>query len=80
MMNLRVDPLPALLHSRNTAIEFFARRDLLGEYTGDVAQLWTLPEPAKILKKQQPDGSWQCPGENKHPAVNTALIETWKQR
>jgi hypothetical protein len=41
--------------------------------------LWQLPEARKILKKQLSDGSWPRPGEQKHPAVNYRLIETWRQ-
>jgi hypothetical protein len=58
---------------------YFTRRDLLGEEVGPVERLWLLPGAVKILKKQQPDGSWLRPGENKHPAINYALIETWRQ-
>jgi hypothetical protein len=40
--------------------------------------LWRLPVAQKILKKQQEDGSWPRAGEKKHPAINYALIETWR--
>jgi hypothetical protein len=51
----------------------------LGEDAGPVERFWQLPGAVKILKKQQPDGSWPRPVENKHPAINHALIETWRQ-
>ncbi len=76
---LKYDPLPALLASRNEALRFFVSRDLLGEPAGPVERLWQLPEAQKILKKQQRDGSWPRPGEKKHPAIHYALIETWRQ-
>jgi hypothetical protein len=76
---LEFDPLPPLLASGNEALEYFARRDLLGEQPSPVSRLWQLPEARRILKKQQADGSWRHPGENRHPAINYRLIETWKQ-
>lgn len=74
----KVDPLPPLLSSSNEAVQYFARRDLLGERVGPVSQLWQLPEVHKILKKQLADGSWPRAGEHKHPAINYGLIETWR--
>ena len=76
---LRFDPLPPLLSSGNEALQYWARRDLLGEPVGPVHRLWQLPEAQRILKKQQADGSWPRPGEKKHPAINHRLIETWRQ-
>ena len=76
---LKFDPLPPLLASENEAIQYFARRDLLGEQAGSPQGLWQLPEAQRILKKQLPDGSWPRVGVEKHPAVNYHLIETWLQ-
>jgi hypothetical protein len=59
---LRYDPLPALLACGNPAVEYFTRRDLLGERTGPVKQLWDLPAAQKILRRQQEDGAWKYPG------------------
>lgn len=75
---LKFDPLPMLLSSEDEALQFFVRRDLLGEPAGPVERLWQLPEVLKILKKQQAGGHWARAGEKKHPAVNYALIETWR--
>lgn len=55
---LRFDPIPALLSSGDEALQYFVRRDLLEEGVGPIRRLWQLPEPQRILKKQQPDGSW----------------------
>jgi Prenyltransferase and squalene oxidase repeat len=74
----KFDPLPPLLDSGNVAVQYFARRDLLGERVGPVNKLWQLPEAQKILKKQQADGSWPRAGEHQHPAINYGLIETWR--
>ncbi len=75
---LKFDPLPPLLSSGNEALQYFAGRDLLGEQVGPVTRLWQLPEAQRILRKQQADGSWPRPGEQKHPAINYHLIETWR--
>jgi hypothetical protein len=72
------DPLPALLSSKNGAIRFFAQADLLGEDTGGIQVLWQLPGVSRLLQKQLPDGSWDRSGENKHPAINVRLVETWR--
>ena len=75
----RVDPIPQLLSSSDEALRYFVRRDLLAEQVGSVERLWSLPQAQKILAKQQADGSWRRPGVHKHPAINHALIETWRQ-
>ena len=61
---LRVDPVPALLASGNSAIEYFTRRDLLGEEVPPIGTLWDLPSVERIMRKQQADGSWKYPGGN----------------
>ena len=58
--NLNYNPITSLLKCNNEAILIFVRRDLLGE-TISVENLWLLPEPQKILKKQQPNGFWKYP-------------------
>jgi hypothetical protein len=76
---LKYDPIPLMLSGGDEALKYSVRRDLLGEDAGLVERLWQLPGAVKILKKQLPNGSWPRPGENKHPAINHALIETWRQ-
>ncbi len=78
MTLLKYDPIPRLLGSGDEALDFFVRRDLLGEDPGPVERLWGLPGALRILKKQMPDGSWPRRGETKHPAINYGLIETWR--
>lgn len=75
---LKADPLPTLSSSRDQALLFFLRRDLLGEDPGPLERLWQLPGAQKILRKQCADGSWPRRGEPQHPAVNVRLIETWR--
>jgi len=77
---LHLDPIPALLGSEDEALQYFARRDLLDEVTGPISRVWRLPGAQRILRKQQPDGSWaRTASKAKHPAINYNLIETWKQ-
>lgn len=76
--NLKFDPLPPLLESQDEALVYFTRRDVLGQTVGSVHPLWQMPAALKILKKQQPDGSWPWKGVRKHPAVKHEIIETWR--
>ncbi len=77
----RYDPLPALLNSNNKAIVYFTRRDLLDEQVEPTKYVWELPEPQKILRKQQPDGSWGKPDKDTaiFPPNHHILVETFKQ-
>jgi squalene-hopene cyclase-like protein len=75
--HLKFDPLPSLLAFRNEALNYFVRRDLLGERVGPVRALWGLPEALRILRKQDANGSWPRAGGAKHAAINYRLIETW---
>ena len=77
---LRFDPVPALLGSEDEALGHFVRRDLCEEDVGPVCRLWRLPGAQRILRKQQPDGSWdRSVSQKKHEAINYGLIETWKE-
>ena len=51
-----------LLDTNNEAIIASTKKNLLGEEV-DIEQLWTLPQVNKLLKKQQPDGSWVYPNK-----------------
>jgi hypothetical protein len=75
---LKFDPLPPLSSSEDEALVYFVRRDLIGDEVGPPQSLWQLPGAQKILKQQLADGSWPRRGENKHPAINYGLIETWR--
>ena len=76
---LHYDPLRPLLASGDEALQYFTRRDLLGEHVGSPHLLWELPEAKHILRKRLTDGAWPRSGEQKHPAINYRLIETWRQ-
>ena len=62
---LPADPLPALLASRDTALLYHVRRDLLDEKQS-AGSLWKHPSAQRILKKQQGDGSWQAERGQEH--------------
>lgn len=78
---LRRDPIEPLVDSKYEAVRYFMRRDLLDVGVDPVSVLWDLPEPGKLLKRQQEDGSWVYPGKNpeKYPDVNYRLLETFKR-
>jgi Prenyltransferase and squalene oxidase repeat len=78
LRQLKSDPIAPLLASGNEALQYFAKRDLLGEQVGPVNYLWQLPEAQRILRKQLIDGSWPRSGVEKHHAVNYHLVETWR--
>jgi len=48
---LKINPIPVLLSVGNPAIEYYTRRDLLGEEVGPVEELWQLPSVSRILRK-----------------------------
>jgi hypothetical protein len=75
------DPISALAASSNTAIAFFARRDLLGERPGPASDLWGLREPLRIVRRQTANGAWSYPGGNRslRSAENYDQIETFRQ-
>jgi len=77
---LRRDPLPNLLSSKNQAIVFFTKHDLQNEKVNKVETLWELPVAKKIVRNQQPDGSWKYPGAklNIRSQQNYNQIETYR--
>jgi len=77
---LNFDPLSPLTSSRNEAVEYFTKRDLLEEKVKPIGYIWQLPEVQNILKNQQPDGSWKHPNTRKviYPKHHYSLVETWK--
>lgn len=79
-VHLGTDPVPRLLASKDAALVSFVRRDLLAAGPGPVEQLWELPEARAILRKQQEDGSWRYPGQQRklHPETRYDLLETWR--
>jgi hypothetical protein len=78
---LAIDPVPTLLNSGEEAINYFIHRDLLNESVAPINSVWELPEAQKLLKKQQPDGSWEKPGKKAdvYPHWHHKLVETFKK-
>ena len=78
---LRVDPTSVLVSSRNTAIAFFARRDLLGTNGDPIDALWDLPEARRVVGKQAANGSWRYPGGKNsiRSQENYDQLETFRQ-
>ena len=80
LAQLRIDPTPTLLSSGNEAIAYFANRDLLEQEVVPINHIWQLPEVQRILRKQQPDGSWKHTGKKtvSYPKYHYPLFQTWK--
>ena len=78
---LRVDPTSLLVSSSNTAIAFFAGRDLLGSGSEPAGALWDLPEARRVVGKQAANGSWRYPaGKNSiRSQENYDQLETFRQ-
>jgi hypothetical protein len=77
---LKFNPTPTLLSSGDKAIQYFTKRDLLGETVEPISYVWQLPEVQKAFRKQQPDGSWKHAGQETvtYPKYHYSLVETWK--
>ena len=78
--HLPIDPMPALLAHEGRALNYFLQRDILNEAVPPVDQLWELPEPQKLVRRQQSDGSWRYTGQNRtrFPETNYDLLQTFK--
>jgi hypothetical protein len=77
---LKSDPLPPLLSSKNESLTYFVRRDLLDEQLASVELLWQRPEVKRILRRQLDEGAWKYPGGKKHirSEDNYNQIETYR--
>ena len=71
----------ALLATKNDAVVYFTRRDLLGEAVDPIEVVWELAEPQKILRKQNADGSWTGPTRKTpvYPENHAQLVATFKE-
>lgn len=72
--------IKGLLGSKNEAVVYFTRRDLLGEEVGPIQAIWNLEEPQKILKRQTSEGFWKGPKRAKpvFPKNHSDLLGTFK--
>lgn len=75
------DPVTHLLSSKNPAVSYFTKRDLLKESVPSISTIWQLPDIEKKMNKQQSDGSWKFPGKHsvKYPPYHYTLVQTWKE-
>ncbi len=80
LSQLKYNPIPILQSSSNKAIEYFTKRDLLGEIVEPIEYIWGLPEVQKVLRKQLPDGSWKHTGKQTvtYPSYHYSLVAAWK--
>ena len=77
---LRCNPVPALLASGSPAIEYFTRRDLLGEKVERIETFRELQCAERILRKQQSDGAWNYHGGREYlrAQVHYNQVETYR--
>jgi len=75
------DPINPLINSNNPYIEYFVHRDILDDELFEVDTIWKLKEPKRIIKKQQPNGSWKYPGVKNQlrSTDNYNQLETFRQ-
>lgn len=80
LQDLRYDAVQPLLNSGNIAIEFWTRADVLKEKPSiPKSELWNLQIPAKILRKQNADGSWTYPTKKASTTMDYDQVETYRQ-
>lgn len=72
---LRYDPIPLLGSASDEAIKYQVSRDLFEEDHDTVEHLWETKQAARMLKKQQEDGSWRYP----NPKVDIRSIKGYNQ-
>jgi hypothetical protein len=77
---LKFDPLPSLLSSKNESLLYFVRRDLLDEHLTSVEALWQTREVKRILNRQLDGGAWKYSGGRKYirSEDNYNQIETYR--
>ncbi len=58
-------PIPSLLSTKSEELLYAIESDLLDKKMEKIEHLWLLEGAQRILSKQQEDGAWKYPGENK---------------
>ncbi len=78
---LNYDPLVPLISSKNKAILYFTKRDILEKEVEPPETLWNLPPVIKIINQQQENGCWRYPAWKKklNEPENYNLLETYRQ-
>jgi hypothetical protein len=73
------DPIEPLLSSGSEQVVYFTKKDVLNKSVDSVEILWDLKIPSKILRKQQPDGSWKYPSKTPWYTTDYDQLETYRQ-
>ena len=75
------DPLVPLISSKDKAIVYFTKRDLLKNEIEQPETLWNLPPAIKIVNQQQKEGDWRYPAwkTKLDEPENYNLLETYRQ-
>jgi hypothetical protein len=70
-----------MLASDNVAVAYFVRRDLLKDDVEPINLIWELPEVGRLMRRQNPDGSWRHTGKRTvaYPSHHYELMETFKR-
>jgi hypothetical protein len=74
LAHLKYDPVLPLVYSDNETIRYFTKRDLMDQDVPPIDTIRSLASPQAILKKQSPDGYWDCPGKDH----DHRLLQTFK--
>jgi hypothetical protein len=78
---LKFSFIAPLVASKNQAINYFTRRDLLEEAVEKIENLWQLPQVKTLLSKQLANGAWKYPGGGRthlRSAEDYNQIETFR--
>jgi len=77
----KYDPLDSLISTKNEAVAYFTKRDLLEEVVEPIKMLWILLPAIKIINKQQGDGYWRYSAwkAKLNEPENYNLLETFRQ-
>lgn len=79
LRRFKYSPISPLLGCGEDAISLFVQRDLLDASVA-VEDLWRLPEPQRILRRQKANGSWAYPGAKDYirSQENYDQLETYR--
>ncbi|HEY8700040.1 MAG TPA: adenosine deaminase [Arthrobacter sp.] len=77
---LRFDPIAPLLASGHPAVRYWADRELVqGSVSRPAEELWDLPVPRRIVRRQGAEGAWAYPGRRPRARTDYDLLETYRQ-
>ena len=78
LKKLKYNPLSNLSKTKNRAIQYYIKRDLLEEKVEPIKTLWEEPYAQIIIRKQLTDGSWKPNGKPSQYNENRHLWATFK--